>query len=284
MKNLLNEISSKYKNFTPGQQKVAQYLCNNMHEAILLNIVNIAQMAEVSEATVTRFVNNLGFSGFREFKQKFGKVVFQELLTTKKLTESADILQGHSAIFKEIANGDIENIRNFKKQLSYENFNTTVEKLSNARSIYILGLRSCYSLSFYLAFNLRYFLHSVKLIKLGIGDLPEQLQKIGPTDVLVVISFRRYTRDVVKITDKIKKKGANIIAITNSDLSPIAQLADKSLIVQTKIATYMESHTAPMCLINALIAAIALKEKDKTLSALQKLENEFKEFETYVDY
>jgi len=284
MKNLLNEISAEYKNLTPSQQKVAQYLCNNLKEATLLNLVNIAKKAKVSEATVTRFVNKLGFSGFREFKQEFGQIVFQELLTTKKLAESAEILEGHGAIFKEIANGDIENIQNFKKRLSYETFESTVEKLSEARSIYILGLRSCYSLSFYLAFNLRYFLHSVKLIKLGIGDLPEQLQKIGPDDALVVISFRRYTREVVKITEKIREKGANIIAITDSDLSPIAQLADKTLIVQTKIITYIESHTAPMCLINALIAAIALKEKHKAFSALQKLENEFKQFETYVDY
>lgn len=281
MENLINKISAEYKNLTPSQQKVAQYLLDNLKEAILLNSTNIAKKANVSESTVTRFVNNLGFPGFLEFRRKISEIVFQDLLTTKKLVESVETLEGRGPIFKVISDWDIKNIRGLANQISYETFENTVEKLSSARSIYVLGLRSSYALAFYLAFNLRFFLDSVKLIKLGIGDLPEQLHEVGPDDVLMVISFKRYTREVVKITEKIKKKGTHILAITNSHLSPIAQLADKAFIVETKIPTYIESYTAPMCLLNALIAAIAIRKKDKALSALNKLENEFKEFQTF---
>lgn len=281
MENILKKISAEYKNLTPSHQKIAQYLLHNSKEAILQNSTNIAKKAKVSESTVTRFVNNLGFPGFLDFRRKMGEVVFQELLTTQKLAESVETLEGRGPIFKVISDWDIENIRGLANQISYETFENTVEKLSSARSIYVLGLRSSYALAFYLAFNLRFFLDSVKLIKLGIGDLPEQLHEVGPDDVLVVISFKRYTREVVNITGKIKKKGTHILAITNSHLSPIAQLADKALIVETKIPTYIESYTAPMCLINALIAAIAIRKKDNALSALNKLENEFKEFQTF---
>jgi DNA-binding MurR/RpiR family transcriptional regulator len=137
-------------------------------------------------------------------------------------------------------------------------------------------------LAFYLAFNLRFFLKSVTLIKPGIGDIPEQVLSAGKGDVLIALSFKRFTRDVVNIVEKIKRKKAYIITITNSHLSPIAQLADMSLVVETEIPTYIESFTAPMSLLNAFITAVALKKKKQALPALTKLETEFDEFETYI--
>ena len=128
-----------------------------------------------------------------------------------------------------------------------------------------------------------FFLKSVNLIKPGIGDIPEQVLSTAKGDVLVAIAFRRYTREVVKIAEKMKRKKAYIIAVTNSHLSPIAQLADMSLVVETEIPTYIESFTAPMSLLNALITAVALKKKKQALPALKRLETEFEEFETYIN-
>lgn len=126
------------------------------------------------------------------------------------------------------------------------------------------------------------FLKKVILLKPGIGDIPEQVLGVRKDDVLVVISFRRYTRESFDIAEKIKKREASVIAITNSELSPIAMLADVTLVTSTKIPTYIESCTAPMSLINVLITAIALRKKNKAISALNKLENTFEEFQTYI--
>jgi DNA-binding MurR/RpiR family transcriptional regulator len=161
-------------------------------------------------------------------------------------------------------------------------FDQAVEKLCAADKLYILGLRSSYALAFYLAFDLRFFLNSVRLVELGVCDLPEQLRDIGPSDVLVVISFKRHTQETVRIAEKVKEKGPFIIAITNSELSPTAQLSDMALIAETKIPAYFESYTAPMSLLNALITAIALRQKDRAIPMLDRLEKEFEKFNTFV--
>jgi DNA-binding MurR/RpiR family transcriptional regulator len=234
MKNILDQISSHYPKLTPSQKQVAYYLHDNINEAFLLNSFQIAKKANVSEATVTRFISNLGFSGFSEFKKEIAQRVVKDFSTTKRLADSAESLEGPGSIFAEIFNGDIENIRTLRATISDQLFEEAVKKLCSARSIYVLGLRSSYALAFYLAFNLRFFLKKVILLTPGIGDMPEQVLGVKKDDALMVISFRRYTRESFDIAEKIKKKEASVIAITNSELSPIAKLADVSLIASTR--------------------------------------------------
>ena len=282
MRSILDRIYTEYKNLTPSQQKIAEYLTQHLDEALILKANQLAKEAGVSEATFTRFITRLGFSGFSEFKREIGNFIIQGNSTTERLAESAETFGISDSVFLEILRGDIENIHKITTGISNELFEKAVGKLSSAKSIYLLGLRSSYALAFYLAFNLRFFLKSVTLIKPGIGDIPEQVLSAGKGDVLIALSFKRFTRDVVNIVEKIKRKKAYIIAITNSHLSPIAQLADMSLVVETEIPTYIESFTAPMSLLNAFITAVALKKKKQALPALKKLETEFEEFETYI--
>ena len=282
MEDILEQISAKYKTLTPRQRKVAEYLFHNLDKAILLNSTQIAAKAEVSQATVTRFITGLGFSGFPKFRRAIGRKILADFSTSTRLVESAKTLKGRTSLFTDILKGDIENIGTLSSQISEEAFEEAVEKLCSARNLYILGLRSSYALAFYLAFDLRFFLSSVRLIDLGVGDIPEKLRDAGPSDVLVVISFKRYTREVIRITEKVKKKGIFILGITNSELSPIAQLSDMALIAETRIPAYFESFTAPISLLNALITAVAIKEREKALPALNDLEKEFQIFDTFA--
>ena len=282
MEDILEQISAKYKTLTPRQRKVAEYLFHNLDQAILLNSTQIAAKAGVSQATVTRFITGLGFSGFSKFKRAIGRKILADFSTSTRLVESAKTLEGRISPFTDILRRDIENIGALSAQISQESFEEAVEKLCTAKNLYILGLRSSYALAFYLAFDLRFFLSSVRLIDLGVGDIPERLRDAGPQDVLVVISFKRYTRESVRITQKVRKKGTFILGITNSELSPIAQLSHMALIAETRIPAYFESFTAPMSLLNALITAIAIKEREKALPALNDLEKEFQIFDTFA--
>jgi len=281
MGDILEQISANYQTFAPRQRKVAEYLFHNLDQAILLNSTQIAAKAEVSQATVTRFITALGFSGFSKFKRSIAQKLLEDSSTSTRLVESAKTLKGRTSVFTDILRGDVENIGALSSQIPEEIFEEAVNRLCSARTIYILGLRSSYALAFYLAFDLRFFLSSVKLIDLGVGDIPERLRNVGPPDVLVAISFKRYTRETVKITEKVKKKGVFVLGITNSELSPIAQMSDRVLIAETRIPAYFESFTAPMSLLNALITAIAIKGKKTALPALNDLEKEFQIFETF---
>ena len=279
---MLDIIQTRYPNLTASQQRIAEYLTQNMEEAFVLNATELAQKVAVSEATVTRFIKSLGFSGFSEFKRDMGRHVLRGLSSMEKLAESAATLAPSESVLAEILRGDIDNIGSITAEISDEQFNAAVDKLASARSIYVLGLRASHALALYLAFNLRFFLKSVNLLKPGIGDMPEQVLDSRRGDVLIAISFKRYTREAFDIAQRIKNKGAYLIAITNARLSPLGQLADMGLIVKTEIPTYIESFTAPMSLINALITAIALKKRKAAVPALKRLEKEFDEYRTYL--
>lgn len=282
MEDILSQIASRYKTLTPRQRKVAEYLFHNLSQAILLNSRQLAANAGVSEATLIRFITGLGFGGFPEFKKAVGQKILENASTSERLAESAKTMKGRMSMVKRILDGDVENIQMVGARMTEDVFEQAVGKICGARRLYVLGLRSSYALAFYLAFNLRFFLTSVTLVELGIGDIPEQLRDLGSSDMLVAISFKRYTREVVRITEKVKAKGAHVLAVTNSELSPIAQLADGVLIAQTGIPSYFESFVAPMSLLNALITAVAVKKKEKAVTALERLEKEFQRFETFV--
>ena len=283
MEAILAKIHSEYKNLPPSQQIVAQYLFRNPEDSILLNSNQIANKVKVSEATVTRFIAALGFSGFSEFRRKMGQLVVKNLTTTKRLSESVDAFEGRNSVFAEILKGDIENIHALTKNNTDATFIKAVKILCSARAIYVLGLRGSYALAFYFVSYLRFFLASVKTIKPGVGDIPEQIHGIGENDVLVAISFKRYSREAVEITKKISSRGARLIAITDNQFSPISQMAELSLFADTEVPSYIDSFSAPMSLIGALVAAIAIGEKEKALPELNKLESEFGEFETFFN-
>ena len=194
MKNILDNIYNNYQKFTPSQKKLAKYIHDNSEKIVLLNSLQIARKVNVSEATVTRFIVSLGFSGFYEFKKEIARQVMKDFSTTKRLSDSAEDFEGEGNIFLEILKGDMKNIRDLPVKISDKLFMDAIDLLCAASSIYILGLRSSYSLAFYLAFTLRFFLKKVTLVKPGIGDLPEQVLDAQKNDVLVVVSFRRYTR------------------------------------------------------------------------------------------
>ncbi|MFO7677990.1 MAG: SIS domain-containing protein, partial [Thermoplasmatota archaeon] len=103
----------------------------------------------------------------------------------------------------------------------------------------------------------------------------------GAEDVLISISFRRYTQLTIDLTKKIQSKGATVVGITDSMLSPLTHLADIPMTAPTSLPSFFESYTAPMSLINALMASLALRKEDQALSALERMESAFEDFDTY---
>ena len=140
MQSILDKIHAEYKNFTPAQQKLAAYLSQHFDEALILNATQLANEAGVSEATFTRFITRLGFSGFSEFKREIGNFIIQGHSTTQRLAESAETFGISDSVFLEILRGDIENIHKITEAISNGLFEKAVYRLSSAKSIYILGL------------------------------------------------------------------------------------------------------------------------------------------------
>jgi DNA-binding MurR/RpiR family transcriptional regulator len=275
------DLKERYETFTPSQRRIADYLFDDPSGVLILNATQIANEANVSEATLTRFITVFGFSGFSEFKRKISQQILQEHSVTKRLIKSTETLGNGNSVLNKIIEADIENISGLPANISDALFKTAVSKIASGKTIYVVGLRTSFTCAFYLAFSLRFFMKSVRLVTPNVADLPDQFLHAASKDVLVAISFRRYTHATVRIAELAKKKGVCVIAITNSLLSPLAKLADLVLITETDIPTFTQSYTAPISLITALITALSLKNKKHVMAALEELERNHELFETF---
>ena len=278
---MLEQLAELFPELTKSQKKLAAYITDNSDEILLHNSFDLARKVGVSEATVSRFVRRLGFSSYLEFKKSLIRTTLDGYSTIKRLAESSDAIENRELIAQNVHASDIENIQKIRSDNTDATFEKVVGKICSARTIYILGLRSSYALAYYLSFNLRFFLKNVVRIEPGVGDLPEQLVHAGPADLLFVISFKRYTQESVVIARRLKAMGLSVVSLVDSKLSPVAALANASLIAGTGIPSYFESYTAAMSLLNGLIAAVVLHKEEQAIPALERLEKVFEEFQTF---
>ncbi|MCF8104794.1 MAG: MurR/RpiR family transcriptional regulator [Desulfohalobiaceae bacterium] len=278
---MLEQLSEIYPDLTKSQKKLAAYVTEHIDRVLLFNSHDLARQVGVSEATVSRFVRRLGFASYLEFKRDLIRSTLDSYSTTRRLARYSDRIDKKEQIYQEVFASDIENIRLIQTENPGHVFEEVVKRLCVARCIYVLGLRSSFALAYHLSFNLHFFLRNVIRVEPGVGDLPEQLVEAGPDDVLVAISFKRYTRETITISEKIKELGPGIIGIVDNRLSPLAATADFLLTAGTRIPSYFESYTAAMSLINGLIAAVVLHKEPEAIPALEKLEKVFDRFQTF---
>ena len=279
MEEFISKLNESYQSLSPGFQKIAKYLSEKMTEAMLLNSTEMANKTSVSEATLTRFIKHLGYNGFTEFRRDISQMVVDDLAKTKTLAESAQFFEDSKSIFAEVIRDDIESIGRLPSYISEKLFNEVVETLTTARNVYVLGLRSSYAVAFYFAFIMRPLLNSLRLIRIGVGDLPEQIMDADKQDILLVICLKRYTKTTYDIMEQFKKRGTKIITITSDPFSLVGQISDVKLIVKTDTLSY----TAPMSLMNAFINAMIIKKKSQYMSAIKRHEQALEDFDTYIE-
>jgi len=184
-------------------------------------------------------------------------------------------------ILYEVLRNDMENINKTMNNISLESFDKFVEEMLKANSIYIVGLRTAASLAYFMGFTLHLLLKNVTTITFGVSDLFERLININKKDLLIGISFPRYTLQTVEIMEYAKKKGAKTAAITDSVISPLAQLADISVFANSNLNSFIDSFTAPLSLVNALVTAVGIKKRGDTLGSLAELEEIWKKYNVF---
>ncbi len=280
---LLQAIQDKFPQLGRGQKKIAQYVITHTEEVAFLTAAQLGKTVGVSEATVVRFASLIGYKGFPDLQSSIQNMMRQNITTIARLEKHAERQAelGSSSVLQAILDADQANLSLFASDTSIETFSKAVDMIGKARKIYICGLRSSYSLAFFLWFSLRYFMHNVQLLTVGIGDLPDQLLFADSRDVLIGIHTKRYSKATFGIAQALKKHDVKIIVIADNILSPLTPLADLQFTIRTDVSSFIESQVVPMSLINALVTALALEHKQEALEELSKLEASFKEFDTY---
>jgi len=279
--NIYSRIQRKNKMFGNKQKHIANYILSNTSEVAFLTALKFGQKLNVSETTVIRFAISLGYAGFAEMQKELQDIVKNKLIQVSDIKKYTDSVGAEEDIIDNVFNSDIENIRNTCNNLSRESFNRLIDEIIKAKYIYVVGLRVPGSLAYIMGVSLQLFLNNVTVISYGVTALAEQLINIGKNDLLIGISFPIYTSRTIEIMEFAKEKGVTIASITDSIISPIADIADITLTTTTKLNPFIESFSAPMSLVNAIITAVGIRKKKKALKSLSELEYVLRKLKIY---
>lgn len=278
---LMRIIQSKFPRLSKGQKLIAEYILKHYDKAAFMTAAKLGISVGVSESTVVRFANELGFSGYPKLQKALQELIKNKLTTVQRIELSNDFISQESAL-KSVLKSDMENIRSTLEKINHKTFDDVVNSIFKARKIYIVGLRSSTAIAEFLGFYLNLILDNVKVIGFGVSDIFEHMLNINEDDLVIGIGFPRYAARTIEALDYAKSKYANVVAITDSLLSPLAARADYTLIAQSNMASFVDSLVAPLSVINALIIAVGLREKDKISSTFEKLEKIWEDYEVYA--
>lgn len=278
---LAERIRSRAGQLSDGQRAVADYLLREYEKAAFLTAARLGSRVGVSESTVVRFAMALGYDGYPEMQQTVQEMVRSKLTTVDRLLGSVDGLEEHENVLAKVMQQDMDNIRQTMQEANPESVEQAIGMILEARRIYVTGLRTASSLAGFLAFCLNWVLGNAQPLVSSTEDWLEQMASLGPDDLVIAVSFPRYTRRTVEIAQFAASRQAMILAITDSVMSPLAQHATVVLCARSAIDSYVDSFTAPLSLLNALLTAVGQRAPERTVAALQRLEEDWCKYRVF---
>ncbi|WP_415312767.1 MurR/RpiR family transcriptional regulator [Clostridium perfringens] len=277
---LMRLIQVKFSKLSKGQKLIAEYILKNYDKAAFMTAAKLGNNVGVSESTVVRFATELGFSGYPKLQKALQELIKNKLTSVQRLELSNDFISEENAL-KGVLKADIENIRATLEKINHKTFDEVVNEIFKAKRIYIIGLRSSTALAEFLGFYLNLILDNVRVISNGISDTFEQMLNLGEGDLVIGIGFPRYALKTIDALEFAKTRNAKIVSITDSLISPLASQSDHTLIAQSNMASFVDSLVAPLSVINALIIAVGIREKEKITSTFSELEKIWKDYNVY---
>lgn len=278
--NLVADIEKRMPEFSKSQRYIAGFITEHYEKAAFMTAAKLGAAVGVSESTVVRFAIEMGFEGYPEMQKALQSYGRNRLTTLQRLDISTD--RFGDDLVKSIMTQDIERIRYTLENLSKENFNAAVDKIVSARTIYVFGAMSSDILARFLNSYIRLACENVVYVQpINSSGILQQLIRIGKDDVFISISFPRYSKNTLTATAYAKECGADIISITDSEASPLAEYADQLLLARSDIMSFTDSLAAPLSLINALVAAVGEKNSDRLEQTLTRLEDLWDKNEAY---
>lgn len=272
---LTEKLQKSYPALTKQQKKVAEFFLSQGPEAAFLSVAHLAEQVKTSQASVVRFARAIGFKGYPELQQELQNWVRQKLSPTKVL-ENMMSKQPKEKAYARIFQMDMQNLRETEKANSPETLDRVVNEIIRARRIGFIGYRTSRAI----AYLFYYFLSRIrKNCELLVEDnLANQLINYGGKDLLVGVSFPRYSRQTLEILKYGKKVGCRIITITDTIISPPGQVADIVLLAERKSAAYFNSFTSAVTIVNCLATGVSLKSKGslEIFKAFDQIDNEWK--------
>ena len=280
-KSVLQTIRAGMDSFSKGQKRIAAFILDNYDRAAFMTAAKLGETASVSESTVVRFAAQLGYDGYPDMQKALQELIRGRLTSIQRIQVSRDQMTG-SDILGSVMQRDMNSIHDVIERLDREEFERVVDKLLHAKHIYILGVRSSSFLAGYLNFYLHLIFKNVTLVQSSAaGEIYEQLVHIGPGDVLVSISFPRYSKIAIHAVEFACQRGGDVVAVTDSPMSPMYKMASASLLASSDMISFVDSMAAPLSLLNALILAVGQQRRDDLSATLAEMEQVWSKYSIF---
>lgn len=278
---LLRKLEEGYRKFSKGQKKLADFIREDYDKAAFLTAAKMGEEVGVSESTVVRFAMALGYEGYPEFQKALGELIRTKLNSIQRMEVTyGRISQGE--ILSTVLQSDIDKIKLTMNGIDQEAFEMAVDTLLTARKIYVVGIRSCAPLASFLTFYLNLICENVVSVHTNSSsEIFEQLIRIGEEDVIIGISFPRYSMRTLKALEFASNRKAKVITLTDSIHSPMTLYSSCNLIARSDMASIVDSLVAPLSVVNALVVALCMKKQEEVISTLETLEDIWDEYQVY---
>lgn len=278
---LLKKIEDGYPKFSKGQKKLADFIRLDYDKAAFLTAARMGEEVGVSESTVVRFAMALGYDGYPEFQRALGEMVRMKLNSIQRMEVTyGRISQGE--ILATVLHSDIEKIKLTREAIDHETCETAVNVILNARRIYVIGIRSCAPLASFLCFYLHLVCDNVIEVNTSSpSEIFEQMIRINEEDVIIGISFPRYSMRTLKALEYASNRKAKVITLTDSVHSPMTIYSSCNLIARSDMASIVDSLVAPLSVVNALVVALCMKKQKEVITTLETLEEIWDEYQVY---
>lgn len=278
---LLQKLDEKYKKFSKGQKKIADFIRNEYDKAAFMTASKMGEEVGVSESTVVRFAMALEYDGYPEFQKALGEVVRNRLNSIQRMEVTYGRI-GEGEILTSVLQSDIDKIKMTISSIDRTAFEMAVDTLIHAKRIYVVGIRSCAPLANFLGFYLNLICENVTVINAnGSSEMFEQLIRINDDDAIIGISFPRYSMRTLKALEFASSRKAKVITLTDSIHSPITLYSSCNLIARSDMASIVDSLVAPLSVVNALVVAMCMKKQKEVIGTLETLEQIWDEYQVY---
>lgn len=278
---LLNRINKHYSKMSKGQKLLATYITDNYDKAVFLTAARMGDIVGVSESTVVRFAMSLGYKGYPEFQKALEELVRNKLNSVQRMEVTYGRIS-QSEILQTVLQSDADKLKTTLEKIDHSAFELAVDTILSARNIYIVGIRSCAPLASFLSFYLNLMFDNVRLLHTNSSsEIFEQMVRINEDDVIIGISFPRYSMRTLKALEFANNRSAKVITITDSIHSPMNLYSSCNLIADSDMASIVDSLVAPLSVINALIVALCMKKQKEVAKTLTTLEEIWDEYQVY---
>lgn len=278
---LLGRMEERRSQMSKGQKRLADYVSKNYDKAVFLTAAKLGEVVGVSESTVVRFATQLGYKGYPGFQKALEELVRNKLNSIQRMEVTYGRIS-QSEIIEAVLHSDIEKIKLTLEAIDQKAFDLAIDTLLNAKRVYVIGIRSCAPLASFLSFYLNLVCENVTLVNTNSSsEIFEQLIRINEEDVIVGISFPRYSMRTLKALEFASNRKAKVITLTDSVHSPMNLYSSCNLIARSDMASIVDSLVAPLSVINALVVALCMKKQREVVTTLETLEKIWGEYQVY---